>query len=441
MLVVSTIMWEIESNSVGNGCGQVVDGRGVGRQMRIRALGLALLVESGHHPAWPSRSSTSACVGSSASSCRLGARSRRRTSRSWCSATRCVFSNASCTLGFAIGLPIERSSLHSADCCLATGGAPSWSPLTPCCDGTGKRPNTSGAGGGSGVAPVDRRWPANWSNSSFGSAGRTEAGDASASRASFESSGSASRPPRCGGSCAELAWGPLHGVGPPGRSSFVPRHTACWPRTSSPWTRCHSSASTCSSSSNCRTRQVHILGVTDHPTGAFVTQVARNFVGDLADRGRSIKFLIRDRDTKFTASFDEVFRSEGIRVIKTPVRSPRANAYAERWVRTVRTECLDRMLILGRGHLERVLREYVGHYNRQRPHRGIDLDVPALGRRARRATLGGQRRSKRRSGWPHPRVPHGGRVAKGMSRPRSESFLWPTEVGTIEGEHTSSRRV
>ncbi len=71
-----------------------------------------------------------------------------------------------------------------------------------------------------------------------------------------------------------------------------------------------------------------------------------------------------------------MFRSEGIRVIKTPLRSPRANAYAERWVRTVRTECLDRMLILGRGHLDRVLREYVGHYNRQRPHRGIGLGVP-----------------------------------------------------------------
>jgi transposase InsO family protein len=128
------------------------------------------------------------------------------------------------------------------------------------------------------------------------------------------------------------------------------------------------------------TREVHILGVTDHPTGALVTQLARNLVGDLVDRGRSIRFLIRDRDAKFTASFDEVFRSEGIEVIKTPVRSPRANAYAERWVGTmIRTECLDWLLVLGHRHLERVLREYVGHYNRQRPHRGIELGVPAPG--------------------------------------------------------------
>jgi transposase InsO family protein len=106
------------------------------------------------------------------------------------------------------------------------------------------------------------------------------------------------------------------------------------------------------------------------------TPQARNLVADLADRGRSVEFLIRDRDAKFSASFDEVLRSEGIRVIKTPVRSPRAKAYAERWVRTVRTECLDWLLVQGPGHLERVLLRYVRHYNHQRPHRGIDLSVP-----------------------------------------------------------------
>jgi putative transposase len=102
------------------------------------------------------------------------------------------------------------------------------------------------------------------------------------------------------------------------------------------------------------TREVHILGITDHLTGGFVTQVARNVVGDLFHRGRSFTFLIRDWDAKFTSSFNEVFASEGMRVIKTPVRSPRPNAYAERWVRTVRAECLDWLFILGRRHLSGV---------------------------------------------------------------------------------------
>jgi transposase InsO family protein len=92
-----------------------------------------------------------------------------------------------------------------------------------------------------------------------------------------------------------------------------------------------------------------------------------------------MKFLIRDRDTKFTASFDEVFRSEGTEVIKAPVRSPRANAYAERFVRTARAECLDWVLVVGRRHLEAVLREYFAHYNTGRPHRGLGLSVPTGG--------------------------------------------------------------
>ena len=118
-------------------------------------------------------------------------------------------------------------------------------------------------------------------------------------------------------------------------------------------------------------RIVHILGVSDHPTGSFVTQVARNLAGDLTEHARSFRFLIRDRDAKFIASFDEVFASEGMEVIRTPIRSPRANAIAERWVRTVREECLDWTLVLGRHHLEAVLRDYVRHYSAHRPHRGL----------------------------------------------------------------------
>jgi putative transposase len=106
-----------------------------------------------------------------------------------------------------------------------------------------------------------------------------------------------------------------------------------------------------------------------------VTQQARNlsFTG-LFDRRR---FLIHDRDSKFSASFDEIFLSEGIKVIHTPIRASQANAYAERFVRTIRAECLDWLLIIGRRHLEHVLRVYTSHYNRERPHRGLALLTPA----------------------------------------------------------------
>ena len=125
------------------------------------------------------------------------------------------------------------------------------------------------------------------------------------------------------------------------------------------------------------TRRVHLAGVTANPVTGWVTQHARNLCFDLAERATPIKFLIRDRDTKFTASFDAVFAAVGIRIIKTPIRAPRANAIAERIVGTIRRECLDRLLILGRHHLEAVLAEYVDHYNGHRPHRSLDQRYPS----------------------------------------------------------------
>jgi putative transposase len=115
------------------------------------------------------------------------------------------------------------------------------------------------------------------------------------------------------------------------------------------------------------TRGVHLAGVTANPDGGWVTQQARNLLLVLGDQGRRVCFLLRDRDAKFSRSFNEVFRSEGGEVLVTPVRAPRANSYAERWVRTVRAECLDWLLIVGRSHLEQVLRVYVQHYNGHRP--------------------------------------------------------------------------
>ena len=122
------------------------------------------------------------------------------------------------------------------------------------------------------------------------------------------------------------------------------------------------------------TRRVWLAGVTAHPDGVWVRQQTRNLA--VNEELGNVRFLIHDRDAKFTGPFDQILGEEGVRIVKTPVRAPRANAIAERWVRTVRAECLDHLLIVGRRHLEAVLCEYLAHYNRERPHRALALAAP-----------------------------------------------------------------
>jgi transposase InsO family protein len=123
-------------------------------------------------------------------------------------------------------------------------------------------------------------------------------------------------------------------------------------------------------------RRVEYVACTSNPDTAWMLQQARNLLMDLDDRDHSLRFLIHDRDSKFSSAFDAVFTSEGIRIVRTPVRAPNANAHVERWVGSIRRECLDRLLILGRRQLEHVLRIYVQHYNGRRPHRALDLEPP-----------------------------------------------------------------
>ena len=126
-----------------------------------------------------------------------------------------------------------------------------------------------------------------------------------------------------------------------------------------------------------KTRRIYFVGCTTHPGSAWVTQQARQLLWSLEDREPSIKYLIHDRDTKFSPSFDIVFASERIEHILTPYQAPNANAFAERWVRSVREECLDHLLILNETHLRQVLEEYVNYFNTRRPHQGIDQEAPA----------------------------------------------------------------
>src|SRR5262245_50371053 len=149
-------------------------------------------------------------------------------------------------------------------------------------------------------------------------------------------------------------------------------------------------------------RRVHLAGCTANPTGEWVAQQARQFAWRLQEQPPLFRYLIRDRDAKFTHSFDAIFASEGIRVIKTPVRAPKANTFAERFVGTVRRECLDWLLIVNRRHLEHVLRVFVDHYNTHRPHRSLDLAPPeAINRDQPVGSLRDVRRHDRLGGLIH----------------------------------------
>jgi transposase InsO family protein len=124
------------------------------------------------------------------------------------------------------------------------------------------------------------------------------------------------------------------------------------------------------------TRRVQVLGVTANPTAAWAAQQARNLMLDLGDHAGGFNFLIRDRDSKFTAMFDEVFRAEGIRIVLTAPQAPRMNAIMERWVGSVRRELLDRILIIIAAHLRKALSEYESHFNGHRPHRALNQASP-----------------------------------------------------------------
>ncbi len=124
------------------------------------------------------------------------------------------------------------------------------------------------------------------------------------------------------------------------------------------------------------TRRVYMAGCTSEPTSAWVTQQARQIAWALQERPSPVRFLIHDRDSKFSSAFEAVFVAEGIEIIVIPPQAPNANAYVERWVRTVREECLDHLLIFGEQHLRRVLKEYVAYYNNARPHQGLEQQAP-----------------------------------------------------------------
>ena len=208
---------------------------------------------------------------------------------------------------------------------------------------------------------------------------RTHVGATSESSVSWQVWACASRPRRWPRSSGRPACRPpTPGLGSAGVSSCVRMPGRCSPATSSPLRRSGSDACTCSSSSS--SERDACTSPAAPPTRMGAGQRSRRqFAWSLSERPRPIRFLIHDRNAKFSRAFDDVFESEGVEIIRTPFRAPNANAFAERWVGTVRRDCLDWLLIARRRQLERVLRVYVDHYNRHRPHRALELTAPIPG--------------------------------------------------------------
>ena len=201
-------------------------------------------------------------------------------------------------------------------------------------------------------------------------------------------SGTGWPPAPSGRSCAPTASRRHRGTTDPGAPSCALMPPRSWPPISSTSIpRSRSAASYVAFVVELQARRVHLLGITRHPTGQWATQLARNLVGELAEAGCRSTYLVRDRDAKFTDEFGAVFASIGITTLPIAPQAPRMNAYAERFVRTVRAECTDRMLIAGEQHLRAILSEYIGHSNTGRSHQGHGHGPARTGRRPERHSL------------------------------------------------------
>jgi putative transposase len=304
-------------------------------------------------------------------------RASSRSSRSWCSATNWLcFAARSLVRGW---MSVTASSLLRPASYWAERAGRSSSDRTPCWVGIASLCGDGGRMGyGDRVDPRSRRRSV---SSCCGSRVRTRAGAMSGSSVNSPASVSASRQRRSPRSCAKPAcFRPALAPSSAGASSCVPTPLDHRLRL---FHRRDALARTplCALLPRTRHAACHFAGCTASPDGHWTAQQARQLAWSLSERATPARFLIHDRDSKFSRAFDEVFQSEGVEIIRTPFRAPKANAFAERWVGTVRRDCLDWLLISSRKQLERVLHIYVDHYNTHRPHRAVGLAAPTPGPR------------------------------------------------------------